>query len=77
MYYVFILLSLSLSLLAHKVSELDKQKQEEQKILHNIQETRGSSFYLLLIYSLFIYQALMSVGELAKGVVYKNSIVTG
>ena len=47
LYFVFILLSFFL--LAHKVSELDKQKQEEQKILHNIQETRGkSSFYLLL-----------------------------
>ncbi|XP_003384704.3 PREDICTED: probable ATP-dependent RNA helicase DDX41 [Amphimedon queenslandica] len=46
---------------AHKVSELDKQKEEEEKILHNIQETR----------------ALMSVGELAKGVVYKESLVTG
>ena len=46
---------------AYKVSELDKQRQEEEKILHNIQETR----------------ALMSVGELAKGVVYTESLRTG
>ena len=26
---------------AHKVSELDKQRSEEAKILHSIQETRG------------------------------------
>ena len=47
--------------LAHKVSEMDKQRQEEQKILHSIQETR----------------ALMSVGELAKGVTYTESLKTG
>lgn len=47
--------------LAYKVSELEKQKQEEESILHNIQETR----------------ALMSVGELAKGVVYTESLKTG
>lgn len=46
---------------AHKVSELEKQKREEESILHNIQETR----------------ALMSVGELAKGVVYTESLTTG
>lgn len=46
---------------AHKVSEMDKQRQEEAKILHSIQETR----------------ALMSVGELAKGVVYSESLKTG
>ena len=46
---------------AHKVSELEKQKREEESILHNIQETR----------------ALMSVGELAKGVVYTESLKTG
>ena len=46
---------------AHKVSELDKQLQEEEKILHSIQETR----------------ALMGVGELAKGVVYTQSLQTG
>ena len=46
---------------AHKVSELDKQRQEEEKILHSIQETR----------------ALMSVGELAKGVVYTEPLKTG
>ncbi len=49
------------STLAHKVSELDKQRQEEAKILHSIQETR----------------ALMSVGELAKGVVYSKPLQTG
>ena len=38
-----------LFLLAHKVSELDKQKQEEQKILHNIQETRGKSSFLSVV----------------------------
>ena len=43
------------------MSELDKQRQEEEKILHSIQETR----------------ALMSVGELAKGVTYKQSLQTG
>lgn len=43
------------------MSELEKQKQEEQSILQNIQETR----------------ALMSVGELAKGVVYTESLKTG
>ena len=47
--------------LAHKVSELDKQRVEENKILHSIQETR----------------ALMSVGELAKGVTYTESLRTG
>lgn len=47
--------------LAHKVSELDKQRVEEEKILHSIQETR----------------ALMSVGELAKGVIYKDPLHTG
>lgn len=46
---------------AHKVSELEKQKREEESILHNIQETR----------------ALMSVGELAKGVIYTESLTTG
>ena len=46
---------------AHKVSELDKQRQEEEKILHSIQETR----------------ALMSVGELAKGVIYTKPLKTG
>lgn len=46
---------------AHKVSELDKQKEEEAKILHNIKEA----------------SALMSVSELAKGVVYKEPLVTG
>lgn len=54
--YSFLLYSI-----AHKVSELDKQRQEEEKILHNIQETR----------------ALMSVGELAKGVTYENPLHTG
>lgn len=47
--------------IAYKVSELEKQKQEEESILHNIQETR----------------ALMSVGELAKGVIYTESLKTG
>ena len=47
--------------IAHKVSEMDKQREEEAKILHSIQETR----------------ALMSVGELAKGVVYSESLRTG
>lgn len=46
---------------AHKVSEMDKQREEEAKILHSIQETR----------------ALMSVGELAKGVIYTESLKTG
>jgi len=46
---------------AHKVSELDKQREEEEKILHSIQETR----------------ALMSVGELAKGVIYTEPLKTG
>ena len=46
---------------AHKVSELDKQKEEEAKILHNIKES----------------SALMSVAELAKGVVYTEPLVTG
>ena len=40
---------------------MDKQRQEEAKILHTIQEAR----------------ALMSVGELAKGVVYSESLKTG
>lgn len=40
---------------------MEKQKREEESILHNIQETR----------------ALMSVGELAKGVVYNESLRTG
>lgn len=40
---------------------MDKQREEEAKILHSIQETR----------------ALMSVGELAKGVVYSESLKTG
>ncbi len=40
---------------------MDKQRQEEEKILHSIQETR----------------ALMSVGELAKGVVYTEPLKTG
>ncbi len=53
--------SLSLYGLAHKVSKLDKQREEEEKILHSIQETR----------------ALMSVGELAKGVTYTQSLKTG
>ena len=43
------------------MSELDKQRAEETKILHSIQETR----------------ALMSVGELAKGVVYTEPLQTG
>ena len=43
------------------MSELDKQRVEEEKILHNIQETR----------------ALMSVGELARGVTYTESLRTG
>lgn len=43
------------------MSELDKQRVEEDKILHSIQETR----------------ALMSVGELAKGVTYTDSLRTG
>lgn len=47
--------------IAHKVSELDKQRQEEEKILLSIQETR----------------ALMSVGELAKGVKYTEPLKTG
>ena len=46
---------------AHRVSELDRQKEEEQKILHSIKETR----------------ALMGVAELAKGVVYSEAIRTG
>jgi ATP-dependent RNA helicase DDX41 len=46
---------------AHKVSELDKQKEEEAKILHDIKEA----------------SALMSVAELAKGVVYTEPLVTG
>ena len=46
---------------AHKVSELDKQKEEEAKILHSIKEA----------------SALMSVSELAKGVVYTEPLVTG
>ena len=46
---------------AHKISELDKQKEEEAKILHNIQES----------------SALMSVSELAKGVLYTESLTTG
>ena len=46
---------------AHKVSELDKQKEEEDKILHSIKEA----------------SALMSVSELAKGVVYTEPLVTG
>ena len=46
---------------AHKVSELDKQKEEEEKILHNIKEA----------------SALMSVSELAKGVVYTEPLTTG
>lgn len=50
-----------LSLSAYKISELDKQKQEEAKILHSIQETR----------------ALRSVAELAKGVVYTTPLKTG
>ena len=54
-YYFF------LTCAAHKVSELDKQKEEEAKILHNIKET----------------SALMSVAELAKGVVYTEPLVTG
>ena len=47
--------------IAHKVSELDKQKEEEAKILHSIKEA----------------SALMSVSELAKGVVYTEPLVTG
>lgn len=46
---------------ANKVSELDKQRVEEEKILHSIQETR----------------ALMGVGEIAKGVTYTESLRTG
>lgn len=46
---------------AHRVSELDRQKEEEKKILHSIKETR----------------ALMGVAELAKGVVYSEAIKTG
>ena len=45
-FYMFIInivghLLLLLLYSAHKVSELDKQREEEEKILHNIQETRG------------------------------------
>ena len=46
---------------AHKVSELDKQKEEEAKILHSIKEA----------------SALMSVAEIAKGVIYTEPLVTG
>lgn len=46
---------------AHKVSELDKQMEEEAKILHNIKEA----------------SALMSVSELAKGVIYTEPLTTG
>lgn len=46
---------------AHKVSKLDQQRQEEEKILLSIQESR----------------ALMSVGELAKGVKYTEPLKTG
>ena len=46
---------------AHKVSELDKQRVEEAKILHSIQESR----------------ALMGVGEIAKGITYAESLQTG
>ena len=55
------LCTIFLTFAAHKVSELDKQKEEEAKILHNIKET----------------SALMSVAELAKGVVYTEPLVTG
>ena len=51
----------SIFVAAHRVSELDRQKEEEQKILHSIKETR----------------ALMGVAELAKGVVYSDPIKTG
>ena len=46
---------------AHRVSELDRQKEEEQKILSSIKETR----------------ALMGVAELAKGVVYSEPVKSG
>lgn len=49
------------SLVVHKVSEMDKQMEEEAKILHNIKES----------------SALMSVSELAKGVMYTEPLTTG
>lgn len=57
-FFTFVFLQLPI---AHKVSELDKQMEEEAKILHNIKES----------------SALMSVTELAKGVLYTEPLTTG
>ena len=62
---------------AHKVSELEKQQTEEAKILHSIQETRGKWRSMQNVHPPPFYVALMSVGELAKGVTYTQSIKTG
>ena len=60
-YCILYMCTLFLLCAAHKVSELDKQKEEEEKILHSIKEA----------------SALMSVSELAKGVVYTEPLTTG
>ena len=48
-------------ILGNKVNKLDKQLEEEEKILQSIQEQK----------------ALMTVKELAKGITYTEALTTG